>query len=220
MKRDRSTQSKPGLETGGHDAECWTLISTPAFAVSEIDAEPMQDAASGAFKPQDDDYLNAGPAPALLRAFAQAAAAARGDGAEAAAAAQPAAAAAHATQPAPGGSGGAPPLPSVLYLQGQRWGSALPAPCLVGGRDALGRGPRVTRLMDVEYDAATPPLVYERPSGGDGEDGTRDFLCADDQQLYYAGDFTSRRAPGFEAAALSGLAAAEHIAARLVADAS
>ena len=29
------TQSKPGLEHGGGDAECWTLISTPKFAVDE-----------------------------------------------------------------------------------------------------------------------------------------------------------------------------------------
>ncbi|CAK0801474.1 unnamed protein product [Prorocentrum cordatum] len=63
------TQSKPGLETCGGGSECWTLISTPGFAVDEIESEPMQDAATGAFKPQDNEYLNSGPAPALVREF-------------------------------------------------------------------------------------------------------------------------------------------------------
>ena len=98
------TQSKPGLESGA--AECWTLVSTPAFAVDEITAVPMQDAATGAFRPQEDSYLNSGPAPALLRAFTDAVAHLR-----------PAEA----------------PLERVVYLQGQRWGSALPAPTDVGG---------------------------------------------------------------------------------------
>ena len=48
------------------------LVSTPAFAVDEITAVPMQDAATGAFRPQEDSYLNSGPAPALLRAFTDA----------------------------------------------------------------------------------------------------------------------------------------------------
>ena len=38
-----------------------------------------------------------------------------------------------------------------------------------------------------------------------------DFVAADEQRLYYCGDFCSGRAPGFEAAALSALDAAAHI---------
>ena len=170
------TQSKPGLESGA--AECWTLVSTPAFAVDEITAVPMQDAATGAFRPQEDSYLNSGPAPALLRAFTDAVAHLR-----------PAEA----------------PLPRVVYLQGQRWGSALPAPTDVGGRDATGRGAGTVRVLDVAYERSTPPLTFDRAPAAAG---AADYAADEGERLFYAGDFTSRRAPGFEAAALSGLDAA------------
>lgn len=182
------TQSKPGLDAGGDGAECWTLISTPRFATEEIRAEPMQDAKTGAFKPQEDAYLNNGPAPALLAAFLR-----------------------HTSPMRPAAAA----EPKVLYLQGQRWGSALPAPVSVGGRDAKGRGEHTVELMGVEYESTTPPLVFSRPPPAAGAEDAADFLADDALGLYYAGDFTSRRAPGFEAAALAGHAAAEHIATRL-----
>jgi len=45
--------SKTGLanSTGG-GVECWTLVSTAAYAVAEIERVPMQDPVSGAFRPQ------------------------------------------------------------------------------------------------------------------------------------------------------------------------
>ncbi|KAL1510534.1 hypothetical protein AB1Y20_006837 [Prymnesium parvum] len=61
------SQSKPGFPAGA--AECWTLISTPAFAAEEIGRELMQDPQTGAFKPQSNDYLNSVPGPQLLAAF-------------------------------------------------------------------------------------------------------------------------------------------------------
>ena len=138
----------------------------------------MQDAATGAFRPQEDSYLNSGPAPALLRAFTDAVAHLR-----------PAEA----------------PLPRVVYLQGQRWGSALPAPTDVGGRDATGNGDGTVRVLDVAYERSTPPLTFDRaPTAA----GAADYAADEGEFLFYAGDFTSRRAPGFEAAALSGLDAA------------
>ena len=101
---------------------------------------------------------------------------------------------------------------SVQYLQGQRWGSALPAPSAVGGRDAKGRGPTTVSVLDIEYEGGAPPLVYERPAATAGAEEATDYLADDALGLYYAGDFCSRRNPGFEAAALSGMAVAEHIA--------
>ena len=183
------------------DAECWTLISTPAFAVEEIAATPMQDASTGAFKPQENAYLNTGPAPALLEAFTQAVAPLRP--------APPA--------PCEPATGLPQAMPQAIYMQGQRWGSAMPAPAGVGNRDALGHartgpvpGP-VTRLMGVAYDSSTPDLVYAKPSPElSGRTGP-DFLCDDALGLYYAGDFCSGRAPGFEAAVLSALDAADHM---------
>ena len=79
----------------------------------------------------------------------------------------------------------------------------------------------IVRLMDVDYESQTPPLVYPRPDAGvggsarglgDGVGGAdTDYLADDGIMLYYAGDFCSKRPPGFEAAALSGLDVAEHI---------
>lgn len=58
--------------TGGGDKrgiECWTLVSTPGYAASEITRVPMQNTKTGAFIPQSNDYLNVEPGPALLEAF-------------------------------------------------------------------------------------------------------------------------------------------------------
>jgi predicted NAD/FAD-dependent oxidoreductase len=184
------SDSKPGLHEC-KQCECWTLVSTPRFAVEEITAVPMQDPLTGAFKPQEDSYLNSGPAPALLSAFAEQVGGLR-----------------------PAGS---PELPRVVYLQGQRWGSGLPAPAAIGGRDDLGRGAGTASVMGVEYERNVPPLVYDRParSGSSSAVEDVDYLADDALRLYYAGDFTSRRAPGFEAAALAGLDVAQHMTATL-----
>ena len=185
------TSSKPGL--AGGPADCWTLVSTPTFAANEIDRVHMQDA-SGAFRPQEDSYLNTEPGPELYRAFVQAVLALLPPGA-----------------PAP------PAVP--LYLQGQRWGSAFPAPAAVAERDEQGHGPSTRHILGVAYETALPPLVYETPpllnisnaKGTDEEAAPLDFLVDESLALYYAGDYCSRRPPGFEAACLSGQAAAHHL---------
>ena len=53
-------------------------------------------------------------------------------------------------------------------------------------------------------------LVFERPTAPPTA-RARDFAAVDELKVYYAGDFCSSCNPGFEAAALSGLEAAEHI---------
>eukprot|EP00937_MAST-01D_sp_MAST-1D-sp2_P007238 g7238.t1 len=167
--------SKPGVPVPG-GSECWTLVSTPAFACEEIRATPMQDA-SGAFLPQSNAYLNTGPGPALAAAFAQ------------------------AVGPMLAAAGQA--MPATVFLQAQRWGSAVPAPRAWAGRPV--------QSMGVTYHAAIPPLLPAPRAPGASSSGGRDFVAADEQRLFYAGDFCSGRAPGFEAAALSGADAATHI---------
>jgi hypothetical protein len=213
------TQSKPGLQHSSASTSCetWTLISTPRFALAEIQAEPMRDAATGAFKPQEGGYLNGagGPSSALLAAFMR-----------------------HATRLVDGNGGrsarrvleggdnangrdflaeeGAPNGAKVVYLQGQRWGSALPAASSLAGRDMKGRSDSTVDVLGVAYDGRqTVPLVYDRPAAAAGcaGDGDQDFIADDAMRLYYAGDFCSRRNPGLEAAALSGVDVADHIAA-------
>ena len=61
------TNSKPGFEA--LEKECWTLVSTPAWAAAEVERVPMRDPATGAFIPQSPEVLEA-PARALLDAFA------------------------------------------------------------------------------------------------------------------------------------------------------
>lgn len=182
VQRSTTGSSADGAAAAGC-YECWTLISTPRFAVDEIQSTPMQDAVTGAFKPQEDSYLNTTPAPALLKAFMDAVTSLRPDP--------------------------SPEFPTAVYLQGQRWGSALPAPAGIGGRDGFGRGAEATTEMGVTYDMSTPPLVYERPDPMESGRSAEDYLADAPLGLYYAGDFCSGRAPGFEAAALSGNDAAE-----------
>ena len=71
--------SKPGMH-GPESMDCWTLVSTPAFAVSEISVETMQgnnnislldgkEDKKIVFKPQENEYLNNGPARSLSNTF-------------------------------------------------------------------------------------------------------------------------------------------------------
>lgn len=93
-------ESKPGLPKQGR-TECWTLVSTPDFAVQQIQETPMRDPETGAFRPQEDSYLNQVPGRLLYEAFSKAIQPFLPDEAV-------------ATAP--------------RYLQAQRWGSGLPAP--------------------------------------------------------------------------------------------
>jgi len=95
-----ASSSKPGFpdeKAGNH--ECWTLVSTPSFAVDEIQQTTMRDPVTGTFRPQENSYLNSVPGPALKDAFFDLVAPLLGD---------------------------SPPPLSTVYLQAQRWGSGLP----------------------------------------------------------------------------------------------
>merc|ERR1712227_643099 len=59
--------SKPGLNELSN--ECWTLVSTPEYAVEKIEETPMRDFKTGAFIPQSKDYLTEVPGPDLVKAF-------------------------------------------------------------------------------------------------------------------------------------------------------
>ena len=197
--RSASKDGLTGPANDPHQDHTWTLVSTPAYAVAEIERVPMQDPVTGAFIPQSDEYLQSedGPARTLLRAFAAALAPAMA---------------------------GVDALPEVTYITAQRWGSAMPAPVHVDGRDGYGAGPMTSTVLNVRYDGSKQlPLV---PSCDDTTVTTAshsqpataaeaDFLFDDALKLYYAGDFCSWRVPGVEAAALSGLHVAKHMATAL-----
>jgi predicted NAD/FAD-dependent oxidoreductase len=103
------SQSKPGFPQNG--AECWTLVSTAAFAAKQISETTMRDPVTGEFRPQENNYLNTVPGPALFNAFLDA-----------------------VNQYLPPSTS----LPKAIFLQGQRWGSGLPIPeDLVGRFDEI-----------------------------------------------------------------------------------
>ena len=192
-----SSGNQEGDGAGGqqhHTHHTWTLVSTPSYAVAEIQRVPMQDAATGVFIPQSEEYLqsDSGPARTLLRAFAAALAPLMG---------------------------GAEQLPEVTYITAQRWGSAMPAPVNAGGRDACGTSEHTRTVLNVRYDSATrlalTPECSTRMLDPQPSAGERDFLYDDTLKVYYAGDFCSWRVPGVEAAALSGLHVAQHMSAAL-----
>lgn len=88
-------ESKPGMNAAC-EQECWTLVSTPEYAMDQITETPMQDPVTGEFIPQSSDYLATVPAPDLLDAFRKAL------------------------------SHKVDMFPNVAYLNAQRWGSAMP----------------------------------------------------------------------------------------------
>jgi hypothetical protein len=69
--------SKPGMKSP-ESFDCWTLVSSPMFAVHEISSTTMQDDVDSAgkigvkktvFKPQENSYLNEGPALTMANTF-------------------------------------------------------------------------------------------------------------------------------------------------------
>mmetsp|Transcript_20598 Transcript_20598/g.57153 ORF Transcript_20598/g.57153 Transcript_20598/m.57153 type:complete len:588 (+) Transcript_20598:211-1974(+) len=179
------SQSKPGVPTPG-PAECWTLVSTPSFAVDEIRDTTMRDPVTGAFRPQENDYLNVGPGPKLAEAFFD------------------------LVRPYRGASTGSDE--SVLYLQAQRWGTGLPIDpdrAAVPPEDICG-----TRYVS-RFRGSLVYGNDDDDDDDDAENDSRsNFVADDDQGLYYAGDFCSHLNPGMEAASLSGKDLAEHILSR------
>jgi len=87
-------------------------------------------------------------------------------------------------------------FPKVLYLQAQRWGSALPAPTNVGGRNHQGRKSTTTRVMDVDYETEVPPLV-RAPTPGQEEQ----------EQQQTDGQGTGNNSDGGSSKSTSGVAA-------------
>uniref|UniRef100_A0A7S4JB22 Uncharacterized protein n=1 Tax=Odontella aurita TaxID=265563 RepID=A0A7S4JB22_9STRA len=108
-------------------------------------------------------------------------------------------------------------LPETVYLDAQRWGSAMPCHRHLDERSGTRR-----TVSGVPYDTGRAPLAPTRMEEGrggaarsekddDDDDDATNFLADDDRMLFQAGDMVSGYTPGFEGAAISGMDAAEHI---------
>jgi hypothetical protein len=87
------------------DKECWTLVSTPEYAMKKIEETPMQ-SKSGEFIPQSKDYLTSVPGLDLEKAFRQELTSNDGILGDKAIKIED--------------------FPSSVFLHAQRWGSAMP----------------------------------------------------------------------------------------------
>jgi protoporphyrinogen oxidase len=168
------TGSKEGCAHEG--PECWTLVSSPSYALEEIRLTPMQ-TEDGEFIPQPPDYLRDVPAKDLHVAFmsllVKKGLLAEGD------------------------------VPEPIYMDAQRWGSAMPA-----HRHLSSTSPTKTVLCGVDYDATKGSLA-PTPIQGSTEGN---FVADDTAGLYQCGDMVARAcAPGCEGAILSALELADHL---------
>eukprot|EP00978_Attheya_sp_CCMP212_P040650 scaffold224238_cov55-Attheya_sp.AAC.1 len=189
-----STPSSSSSEAESSYRECWTLVSTPEYAMAKIAETPMQDAETGAFIPQHEDYLTTVPGPDLEHAFREALTVAAKNGK-------------HSSNiPVIDPS----KMPLTVYLNAQRWGSAMPC-----HRHLDETSPTRQVLSGVPYDSSRAPLAPTRFEDHHndvvGFESQAHFIADPESMLFQAGDMMARYTPGFEGAALSGMEAAEHI---------
>mmetsp|Transcript_48450 Transcript_48450/g.58454 ORF Transcript_48450/g.58454 Transcript_48450/m.58454 type:complete len:486 (+) Transcript_48450:144-1601(+) len=171
--------SKPGI---AQEEECWTLVSTPEYALSQIQETPMQDD-DGNFLPQTPQYLTTIPGPHLEQAFRE-----------------------HVTSIIEVTQQQQQPLPKTTYLNAQRWGSGIPS-----HRHLDESSPTRAVVSGVPYDVGRAPLAPTRVENVRSGPTPDNFLYHEGFNLYQAGDMMSVYTPGFEGAALSGMDAATHL---------
>ena len=168
---------------------CDCQVSTPGFAAEEIGSTEMQDPVTGAFRPQETGYLNGkdGPSETLLEAFHHVVRLKISQ--------------ADRSSSAPGAVDGTmgdkvpssecpDDIPQCVYLQGQRWGSAFPAPvscCSVHDtpaasfiRDSGLSSPAAgtndssrKEIMGVLYETSTPPTAAAAAAAAAREHATK-----------------------------------------------
>ena len=178
------SNSKSGMEA--LNKECWTIVSTPEYAMDTIQETPMQDAITGEFIPQSTEYLTTVPGPDLYNAFKELIVKETTLDIET--------------------------LPKIVFMDAQRWGSAMPAHRHV---DINSSSSTCRKISGVNYDCGRYPLAPTKDEGGGNK---LSFLVDDDLMLLQAGDMMGCHTPGFESAVISGIDAAEYLYGKLSSD--
>eukprot|EP00587_Corethron_hystrix_P008436 CAMPEP_0113300254 /NCGR_PEP_ID=MMETSP0010_2-20120614/1962_1 /TAXON_ID=216773 ORGANISM="Corethron hystrix, Strain 308" /NCGR_SAMPLE_ID=MMETSP0010_2 /ASSEMBLY_ACC=CAM_ASM_000155 /LENGTH=308 /DNA_ID=CAMNT_0000153651 /DNA_START=627 /DNA_END=1553 /DNA_ORIENTATION=- /assembly_acc=CAM_ASM_000155 len=175
--------SKPNISQIVQIKDCWTLISTPEYAVKKIEETPMQDSKTGEFIPQSEEYLTTVPGPDLESAFRNML----------------------LTNQSVWGDDDIPKsIPEPIFIDAQRWGSAMPC-----HRHLDSHSETLNVISGVRYDTGRSPLapttcIFE-------EEYMRNFIVDENLMLFQAGDMMSNYTPGYESAAISGIEAAEYL---------
>lgn len=175
-------------EHGHLTKECWTLVSTPEYAMEKIAETPMQDPKTGEFIPQSKEYLTTVPGPELTAAFSNEVTSTAGFL----------------------GKDALSSLPQIIHMDAQRWGSALPCHRHLDESS-------ITRevISGVPYDSGRSSLAPTKKEICRDEDENT-FLMDEGLMLIQAGDMMSTFTPGFESAAISGMDAAEYLMEKLI----
>ena len=171
------TNSKPGMRDL---KECWTLVSTPSYAIKKIEETPMQDQETGEFIPQTKEYLTTVPGPDLIAAFYKDLTSKNGIL----------------------GNDSLSFVPRIIHIDAQRWGSAIPCPRHLDEHS----GTRKV-ICGVPYESGRSALAPTKEEKCRNE-ADRTFLVDVYLMLLQAGDMISTFTPGFESAAISGIDAA------------
>ncbi len=162
-------------------------MSTPEYAMAKIEETPMQDPRTGEFIPQSKEYLTSVPGPDLYNAFVSLLRRRSSDGTII-----------EEDDDTPRNDYS---LPNLIYLDAQRWGSALPC-----HRQLTSESTTRRLISGVPYDHARHPLAPTKV-----ERCGESFLYDEDLMIFQAGDMMSAHTPGLEGAALSGCDAAERL---------
>jgi len=168
------TKSKPGLGDAA-TLDCWTLVSTPEYAMQAITETPMQDPNTGAFIPQPPEYLTTVPGPQLEAAFRKIVEEGRLGEIDA-------------------------DMPKTAFLNAQRWGSALPA-----NRHLDETSSTRQVISGVAYDSGAAPLSPTTKSGSGrsfvADEEQMLFQAGDMVATCYTPGFEGAALSGMEAAA-------------------
>ena len=126
---DNHNEVTPTTSEMNNDYECWTIVSTPEYAMIQIESTPMQNEKTGEFIPQSKDYLTTAPGPDIVTAFESI-----------------------LVTNYPNIIG--PSLPDIVHLDAQRWGSALPC-----ARQLTIQSATRKVISGVPYDSGRYPLA-------------------------------------------------------------
>ena len=185
--------TKMALPTSSSEHECWTIVSTPEYAIEKITETPMQDTVTGAFIPQSMGYLLTVPAPDLIKAFLKSVG--KQDRFNQV-----------VHMDAQRWGSALPSDRSVASKESSSTRRIISGVPYEGGKYPL--APTIKYRGDLEDGSSSSSYSC---NGDNDDDGIKNFLVDEDLGMYMASDMISRYTPGFESAVLSALDCANHL---------